>query len=238
MAKLVLSPLVTSMRGKIGNGIAQVWKGIQTLRQMPAVITNPQSAAQAKMRERLGVVYAAWAALAQADKDTWGEMAQLVGGYDLPPGGIDNLIPKLGGQMSGFNCFISFAMAALTIGAAVPTSAPLGEQRPTPPLNVAASYATPTLTITFTDPAVKESLARVRLWLRSRKGIYHKQYIGDLELAIETIDLTAARGALGKSIAFLIPEASAEEEVVVQMDTVNPSGLRSMPSNNAVEVLD
>lgn len=235
MAKIILSPLVTSMRGKIGNGIAQVWKGIQTIRQMPAVISNPQSDAQNAARRQLATAFASWEALTQVQQDAWAEMAALVGGYDLPPGGIDNLIPKLGGQMSGFNCYMSFATAASTIGSANPTTPPLAEQRPTAPTSVNATYATPTLTVTWIDPAVSDASALVRLWFRSRKGIFHKQFFAAYALAVQTADLTTGRGALGKNIAFTIPEAAGLDKIVVQMDTVNPSGLRSMPSNNDIE---
>ncbi|MBA7554715.1 hypothetical protein ES705_47346 [subsurface metagenome] len=238
MAKIVLSPLVTSMRGKLGNAITQVWKGIQTIRQMPAVIANPQSSAQAKVRSDMGEAYASWRALTDGNKATWDAMAEIVAGYDLPPGGINQLGPKLGGQMSGFNCFMSFAMACQSANIAMPTDAPIAEQRPGPPTGVVANYVSPNVTVTWTDPVVVEVGAQYRIWMRSVMGTYHKQIRNTGALALETIDLSSLKGALGKSIVFTVPENAGNEEIVVQMDIVNPSGLRSMGSNVPIAKLE
>ncbi|MBA7579015.1 hypothetical protein ES708_20881 [subsurface metagenome] len=237
-AKLVLSPLVTSIRGKLGNGIAQVWRGIQTIRQMPKVISNPQSNAQAGTRGNLGSTYAAWLALTDPQKATWDEMAEQIADYEMPPAGVNNLVPGLGGKMSGFNCFVSFAMACVSAGLGFPTDAPLAEQRPGVPTSVQAAYATPTLTVTWADPAVVVTGGKIRIWLRSRMGIYHKQLVLGYALATQTADLTGARGALGKTIAFAVPEVAGNEELTIQLDTVNPTGLRSMGSAIVFEKLD
>lgn len=234
MAKVVLSPLVTSIRGKLGNGVATVWKGIQVIRAVAAVITNPQSSGQQFIRKLMTDARAGWQALSGPDKNTWEEMADLVKDFPLPPGGINNLVPKLGGPMSGFNCFISFFMSAITAGhPAITGPAPLGEIRPNAPNGVNASYLSPTVTLAWTDPTIHTTGAKLRIWLRDKQTIYHRQLLATEELAISTAALVSARGSKGATIAFTVPEVAGNDRLFLQMDTVNPSGLRSAGSDVA-----
>jgi hypothetical protein len=234
MAKAVLSPMFTSLRGKLGNGILQVWKGIQIVRQMPSVISQPNSAYQMLARERMNSAFVAWTGLSGPNKVSWGEMADIVKDYEMPPGGNNNLINPLGGAQSGMNCFINFYLAALSGGqAAISGAAPLSEERPNAPAGVAVAYdnVTHTATVTWTDPVEVTGAARVRCFIRSQNGIYHVQKSFDEALAVQTKAVTSARGSGGSTIAFSIPEASGGTRITVQMDTVNPSGNRSMASN-------
>lgn len=233
MAKIKLSVLVDSMRGKVNNGIFQVWKGIQIVRKMPAVISQPMSTNQVTARNLLADARAAYNALSGPDKPTWNEMAEQIKDYPMPPGGIDQMVPGLGGAMSGFNCFISFYCAAVNAGhAPLSGPAPLAEARPTAPSAVATSYdnVTHTLTTTWADPTESDAGAKLRIWLRSKQGIYHKQKRENYALAALTSALTSANGAKGGNIAFEDLEAGGNDRVYVQMDCVNPSGLRSMGS--------
>lgn len=234
MAKLQLGVNVQSIRGSIGTGIYQVWKGIQIVRNKPAVIAQPNSADQTTIRNRMAEAYNYWLALTQLQRNHWAEMAEQVAGFPLPPGGIENLVPKLGGPMSGFNCFVSFSMSAVAVGGSWPTEPPLTEQRPNSPTGVAAAYVTPTLTVTWIDPAVSDAGAKVRIWVLGRHRVYHRQVLNTTyALAVQTAAITGANGAGGIAIAFTVPEVAGNEKLIVQMDTVNPSGLRSQGSNIA-----
>ena len=148
----------------------------------------------------------------------------------MPPGGINQITPPLGGTMSGYNCYISFYMTAVSTGAAEPTAAPLSEQRPGAPTGVSVSYAGSFVVTTWTDPVEVIAGAQIRLWLRSEMGIYHRQMHTYYALAAQTSSLTGARSAQGKTILFSVPELSGGDTVTVQLDTVNPSGLRSAGS--------
>jgi hypothetical protein len=234
MAKIQLGVGFQSIRGKIGTGIYQVWKGIQIVRNKPAVISQPNSTDQSAAREKMAEAYDNWLGLTALQRNYWEEMATQLAGYPEPPGGIDNIVPKFGGKMSGFNAYCSLAIAAVIAGGAWPTDPPLAEQRPSAPLSVAASYASPTLTITWIDPQVCDAAARVRIWLRSRHRVYHRQMLNTtLALGIQTRDETGAKGAGGFTIPFTVPEVSGNERLSIQMDTVNPSGMRSEGSNVA-----
>jgi len=241
MAKIQLGVLAQSIRGSVGTGIYQVWKGIQIVRNKPAVISQPNSPYQVLARTRMNAAFQGWQGLTGSQKSSWAEMAELVKAYPMPPGGVNNLIKPLGGAMSGMNCFISFYVAALSAGqAAITGAAPLGETRPDNPSGVAVSYdnVTHTATVTWVDPVLVTGAARVRCFLRSRDKIYHVQKSFDEALAVQTKAVTEAKGAGGSSIAFSIPEVAGNTRLYVQMDTVNPSGLRSEASNYASDSIN
>ena len=237
MGKIILSPLVTSMRGKIGNGVFFVWKGIQCVKQVAPVITNPNSNAQQAVRALMTEARRIWLGLSGPVKNQWLEMANLVGEYPLPPGGVNNIVPKLGGKQSAFNCYVGFYMRAVAAGFAAPTIPPLAEERPNAPTNVAVNFATPNATVTWTDPLTIEAGGFLLLWLRSPK-IYHRQYSTTLALGIETVDLTGARAGGGTTIPFTTIEATGSERLSVQMCSINPSGLISLGSNVAGDTIE
>ena len=237
MAKVILSPMFTSIRGKIGSGIFSVWKGIQCVKQMPSVITNPNSPAQQSVRALMVEARRIWLGLSQSIKYQWETMANIVGEYPLPPGGIDNIVPKLGGKQSAFNCYVGFYMRAVAAGFAAPTVPPLTEERPNAPTDVETSYATPTLTVSWTDPLTIEAGGFLLLWLRSPR-VYHRQYSTVIAQGVQTADLTGARAGSGHTVAFTTPEVSGDERVFVQMCSINPSGMISLGSNVASELLN
>lgn len=238
MAKGVLSPLFTSLRGKLGNSITQLWKGIQIVRAMPSVISQPSSTRQVAIRQQIQAASVAWNNLSTPNKNSWEEMALLVKDYELPPGGSYSLIPSLGGPQSGFNCFVSFYMSAVDAEhPALSGPAPLSEERPDAPSALTAAYVTPTFTVTWADPVASDAGAKVRIWLKSRRRIYHTQRRAVVALAVQTLDMTSAYSGGGNLVNFTIPETAGLERVYVRMDTVNPSGLRSQPSTIVSAVL-
>lgn len=223
--KMKLSPLVLSMRGKVGNGVASVWKGIQVMRQMPATISQPNSSEQMFLRQLMNQAKQAYDALSVAEKAAYETYAGIIAGFALPPGGIDNLVPVFGGTpMSGYNAFIACSMGAALAGMAMPTVAPLVELRPSAPTVVTAIFAAGTVTVTWNDPLVAEAGAQIRIWMRSKSAVYHKQLINFYALAVETAAITSAKSRHGNTIPFT---ADVDDETTFQLDTINPSGARS-----------
>jgi len=230
MARIKLGPNITDIRGSFKEVVYSVWKsGVAYIRSKAQVIVNPQSIDQAEIREMLQERAKAWASWSQDQRDSWEAMAQRLAGIPLPPGGIRNLTPPVGGIMSGFNAALAFGVASAIGPGGFSAYAPLGEDQPDPPTNVAVAEIAPgQIEITWTDPVTKDPDAMIRVWLRSHEKTYHKQLIGHVDLALETITLNDAKGALGQVITFT---NAAPVRLIIQLDVVNPSGFRSSGSN-------
>ena len=235
MARIELAPNVTDIRGSFKNVVFSIWKsGKNYIRSKAGVISNPNSEDQAAARFTLQSSGANWITLTQAQRDAWEEMAQRL---RLPPfmnnnGGVLNITPRVGGIMSGFNAYVGFRTAAFGAGlfAFFSDDPPLQGPQPRPPRNLAGSYASGpgTLTLTWTDPAGADPDAKIRIWVRSRERLYHRQLLTFEAIGVGTIDLTQAKGALGAFIPFLQAHTS---KLLVQIDHVDITGFRSQGSN-------
>lgn len=108
MAKLIMGPLVSKISGKIGSVIFSSWKGTAYVKQMPIVIHNPSSEAQALIRNLLISFLMAWKVLNDDIKALWREHAQGLGsGADQNSMiGSEGLIKPSGKVMTGANAFV------------------------------------------------------------------------------------------------------------------------------------
>jgi len=106
MAKITPSPIVSNIRGKIGNLIFQRWKSLNICRNMPIGIHNPSTSRQSIVRNLLSSLRTAYGNLSIDQKVAWGEYAQSLSAGGNADVGTYQLIRPQGTVMSGYNVFI------------------------------------------------------------------------------------------------------------------------------------
>ena len=228
MAVIKLGAIISDIRGKLQNGIYSLATGgVHYVKNIPASVTNPNSEDQQLVRQTLQFAAKTWyGTLTDAQRTGWEEMAQILAGLSSEGnGGILNLVPPIGMKGSGLNAFVAFYTRSVAAGLTPTLDAPIGEQQPLPPTGVSAAYLNPDLTFTFTQPVIHEVGAWVAVWIATHEKIYHKQIIGyhDATFPMPYV-LQSARGAKGKYLAF---NKVAPCNMIVQMQTINPSGWAS-----------
>jgi hypothetical protein len=219
----------TDVRGSVGNNTFSIQKsGIHTIRNKAPAIANPQSASQMTIRCNLANSSKIWAdTLTQDERNGWNTWALTKPGMGDGDGGITTIIKGNGGIMSGFNAFLLANQWLRTIGLGQVTVAPVGATPPTPPLSVAASQVGNNVVVTWTIPQTFKSGARVRVWLNKHQVEIHRQLIDIADPATGTFTLINVRGAGGA----WMPIIDSPGDYLIQMDTVDPDGTKSGPSN-------
>lgn len=236
MARIVLAPIVTDIRGKLGDLVFSSWKaGVNYVRTVTGVIKNAQSLSQNGTRKYITRFSKRWrSTLTQAQRDEWKTYALTQPGKGPSDGGINNMIKGNNGKMTGFNAFILTNMWALTAGLGPVPDAPLAAPAPQAPSTVAVSFLAGTATITWVTPDPAEVGAYCRIWGRIEGIVGHVQLIVNEAYDTDTKDILAIRGANGASILFT---SLVGKVLHVQMDTVNPTGGKSAGSNVASAVI-
>lgn len=239
MAKIKLGALVSDIRGTLQNGVYSLAKGgVHYVKNIPACVTNPNSEDQNLARRALLFFAKAWYnTLTDAQRTGWEELAQYLSGLTSEGnGGVLNLVPPVGMKGSGINAFCAFGVRSTMAGlqGSFSMDAPIGEVQPGPVIDLSGSYdgLTGYLTLNWTDPLIADAAAKLAVWVYSHKRIYHKQIVAYNDLLLLTDDIAAARGAHGAWIPF---QSTKPFELVVQMQTINPSGWAS-PGSQTIEV--
>lgn len=105
MARIIYSPLVGSMSGKMADAVAFTWNGINVIRQR-VIPTNPNTAAQQTQRSHLARIAEMWRSLPANVQTFLGTIAQDRGGLsgynvfgernlqDLTDGVVPRVIPS------------------------------------------------------------------------------------------------------------------------------------------------
>ena len=236
MAKIKLGALISDIRGTLQNGVYSLAKGgVHYVKNIPASVTNPNSADQQVIRQTLQFAAGAWYdALSPFERSSWEDLAQILSGMSKDNGGgIRNLVPAVGMDGSGFNAWCAFYTRSIAAGLTPTGVAPLAETPPVPPTGFSVDYVSPTMSITFVEPAVMDAGAWVAVWLVSHQKLFHKQIIGYHPGNFPMVyDLTGARGANGQTLSFSTVEPC---KVLMQLQTINPSGWAS-PGGETIEV--
>ncbi|MBA7577254.1 hypothetical protein ES708_19101 [subsurface metagenome] len=236
MARITLAPLVTDIRGKLGDLVFSQWKaGISYVRSTTGVIKNAHSFAQSIKRAVLAQLSKQWrSTLTQGERDGWDDYALTEPGKGPSDGGVNNMIRGNGGKMTGFNAYI---LANTQLNSAVlgfVSAAPIAAPAPTAPLAVAVSVLAGTATVTWIVPTNAEVGAICRIYGRIEGIKGHVQLIVTEAFDTLTKDILAIRSANG---AELLLSALVGKTIHVQMDTVNPTGGKSAGSNVAKAVI-
>lgn len=231
-ARIKLGPNIVDIRGRIKNVIYSIWKnGVHYCRTAAAIISNPESAKQAQVRELMTLASKRWYDdLTEQQRANWSEYAAGLEPQEGDAGGILNIIPQNRGVMSGFNAYcmayVLVRKCAITLPGAF-DDAPLGQTPPDAPTGLSIGYIDPNVTIEWVDPVTVTEDSKVRIWLRSHENIAHRQHKGSAALAVQLDAINSFRGAQGADIQF----NQAPGHYLFQMDTVQPNGLKSNPSN-------
>lgn len=231
MARFKLGFGMADIRGKIGNYIYSIQKtGVSTIRQCAQAVSNPMSDDQAAIRCNMAMLSKYWHdTLLPAQRVLWETWASTKPGMGNKDGGILVVIKGNNGIMSGFNAFCMANQWLKSVARVMVSDPPIGLTPPTPPLGVSAGYATGTVTVTYTIPAVYKTLAKVRVWMACHQPWAHRQLLGYDGVASLSITYTKFKGALGQDVAF----SKAPGNYIFQMDTVDIDGTKSGPSNVA-----
>lgn len=236
-AKIKYGALVSDIRGAIGQEVFSVWKaGVAYVRKKASIRANPQSTDQATIRCNLANLAKYWFnTLTQAQRDLWETWALTEPGKGNGEGGILAIIRGNGGKMSGYNAFCMANQWLKSCALASPVATPpIDVDPPTPPLDIGCSWATPTLTVTWTTPVTFKESARCRIWIASHEQPVHRQLVTYAVADLDTKDITNVKGANGDVVAL----ADVLGHYLVQMDTVDPDGSKSGPSMVQRVVID
>lgn len=170
MARITFSPLVSSVRNKIGDIVFSVWKGIPYVRTR-VIPANPQSDLQTAQRLTFTQCVAIWQDLvttaAHLIRANWERFAE---GYAL----------------SGFNRFVSIGSKEEAAGNLV-MIAPTNVLVPKIGTLAAATGASGVITVTWdaTDMPVN---SMIQMWYRLPEEV-SIHYHGEVAVATETYDL-------------------------------------------------
>jgi len=122
MARITLSDLIIDIRGKVGQSVYSIWKGIHLVKQMPINFMYPWgSAYNWVMRKLVDECTERWKkVLSLAQKNAWEQYSDYLGalGGLYAPGAVD-MIPGLrryAGIMSGFNAYTLTNALRRTVG--------------------------------------------------------------------------------------------------------------------------
>lgn len=237
MARVEYSGLINDLRGSIGGWTYSIWKaGVAYVRKQAAIISNPASADQANVRCKLAYYAKYWYDLLTAQQRIdWSTWALTEPGKGNKDGGILTLIKGNNGKMSGFNAFVMAMQWLYSAGHGMSIEAPLGATPPTPPKDVSLAWVSPTLTVNWVAPDIYMPApeARARIWIAHHKGLFHRQLAVHELVTQLTKNITQVKGANGD----LVSLSDCPGEIIVQMDTVDPNGTKSGPSNVVQTVL-
>ncbi len=231
MARIKLGPNVTDIRGSIKEVVYSIWKtGVHYIRSKAGIISNPQSADQALIRSLMALASKAWFdTLTVIQRGNWNEFASGLEPQEGGGGGILNIIPQNRGIMSGMNAYCMCYTMVRFVGIVLPVGfdeAPLGATPPSAPTLSTVVWNTPLVDITWVDPTTVESGAFIRIWMRSRENICHRQLRWWIALAVLTTGLNMFTGAGGANIQFI----HAPGHYLFQLDCIQENGLKSGPS--------
>lgn len=234
MARAVLGPILTDLRGKLGTSVFDNYKGIHVVRSMPSVIVNPQSEYQTFARDALSAFVTAWKNLTLAQKQAWSQIAcQMIKGQESQ-GKRDRgcLIPVSRGPFSAYNAFVSCNLNRHSSG-----FSDLDEVLETAPDNIVLPEPLKSFSATVTDHGITASweyvnpgprFERLEIWIKSTGAKVHRQLLyTEARNADGSVELTSARGRLGTWIAFPPGVYSLQARIV------NKDGFPTAPSELA-----
>jgi hypothetical protein len=236
MARIKLGPNITDIRGTIKEVCYSIWKsGVHYARSLAGVVANPKSADQSLIRELLITASKRWYdTLTTTQRAGWETLAEILSKMSGESGGgIRNLVPPIGGIMSGLNAYVAFYTRSYVAGLSGfwNDDAPVGATPPNDPQVQNVVWTPPNVVITWTDPTIVEVNSKIAVWLRSHSPTFHRQIAGYAALVIGTLSLDGAKGAGGGGIAFAV---TSGEKLILQLQTVQPNGWAS-PGGQACE---
>lgn len=236
MAKIKFTGLISEIRGQLNDVIIQGWKsGIFSVKKMMSSVNNPNSAAQDAARSSMSTYSKKWTdTLTPAERAAWEAYALTEPGKFTKVPGVRQLIPTNGGTMSGLNAYVMANSLLINAGLASTTVAPIAATPPDKPTTVAATSAAGNIHVTWVDPVIAEPGARVRVWITSASGKFHKQMFDFVALGVMNMDIGNVKAALGHTLGVPL---LVGELVYIQMDTINPTGGKSAGSNTAEVVI-
>lgn len=231
MARAVLGPLVSDLRGKLGNQVFDNYKGVHIVRAMPSWISNPQSGKQASSRAALAVFVKAWQGLTLAQKSQWPTVAcSFIKGQEsdarMNRGGLIQ-VPR--GPFSGYNAFIALNMNRFTSGFSTLTEiledAPIARTTPEPLKSFSAVVEGRTITASWEYINPGPLPERLEIWIKSVSAGIHPQLLyTEARNADGDTDITQAQGASG--ILTNLPSGVYQLQAMI----VNQYGLTTAPS--------
>jgi len=236
MARAKFGPLCTEVNGRVGNLIFYVNKaGISCIRQMPNTIKNPCSERQAQMRARPSIFNRAWDQLTDSQRALWGAIADLNYRKSTGEGGVLVLIKGSKEKITDKNAFFQANHLARDVGATTIIASPqLKIPVPNNIVNLNAVFvpaedgSSAKVTLTWDVPTTATSDHFIRIWMKSRQKLFHKQFVDFAPVLDKTKDILQVRAAEGVYQKMNFFKGGT---AYIQVDTVSrSSGWASPPS--------
>lgn len=181
--------------------IAVAWKGLQVYRSPAKNTQQKKSSKQSTVTSRTTIYANRFRdILSDSQRNAWDQYAGTLGSaVDRERSDntttAKNIIPRRKKLMSGINAFVGTHIAGFLAGKTdTMDNPPIGEHVPPPPSNVAVSYLTGTVTVTWTPPTFVGSpiFKKVRIWAMFQGGAkIHAQLVGYAAPADGTFTFTA-----------------------------------------------
>lgn len=220
-------------------GAAQIWKGLQVVRDYSGWIGQTPS----KKNKALKAKEAFFAArfrhdLTVAQQNLWNQFAGTLGSaVDREKSDnvalAKNIIPKRRKLMTGLDAYVGLNLAAHQSGMMTPLDTPpYGEATPPPPIDVDVTYAGGTATVTWTDPTlVGTPMTKiVRVWAKLLEKGNHVQIVGFLTIpSTGSFTFTELRSGHAHNSPKIMLSQLGTANLAIQMDTIAARTLSQAP---------
>lgn len=242
MARVKLSAIFTSLRGRYGGGVFRNHRGTTTLASLQSSRREYHTFHQVKQRELLGVCSKGWSSLTVSEKDEWAEVAAYLSirwGIFKNEVGSNSLIRTPRGPFTAIDAFISshclLGSTNLWRTGDPFIAAPVGVTAPSQATELVATKSLIRIAVSWVSPTswgINGSVGWLRIWAKSENGTFYTQIARTRNPAQTTLRIDLMRPRGGGSWMPLVPGA-----YLVQMDAVSLEGLVSAPSNIARVVI-
>jgi hypothetical protein len=174
MGKVVFSDLITKITGKVGNSIFSSWKGLYTVRSLPATFQYPwTSPFDAPHRLETQILAKSWRDdIDESKRYGWETYAEYLGTLPTDYTKITGW-KQYGGTMAGYNAFCLTNSLRFSLGYTdILTDAPNAKLSPIQPtFNSLTLVTSPknTLVANFTYSEIPPTDTFARLWIKGRR---------------------------------------------------------------------
>ncbi|MBA7574841.1 hypothetical protein ES708_16656 [subsurface metagenome] len=240
MAKLILSDIISDIRGTVGTHTYSYWKGTHLVKNRSVNYrTAHESAAASPYHSFIARVSQRWyGALDQAQRDGWDAYADYIATLGFPYYG-SNVIKltgwrQYGGTMSGFNAFVLTNMLRWSIGKTtiLDDDPILIDPPPKPSFQSLEFILGPpkVLRVTIANPEALTEATWLRIFCRGHK-MAHLQIAKAVQVSVgaavvwdETYDCTVEPDAAVPAWTLLGNDFCTAAAGIITIDTVTPGG--------------
>lgn len=248
MAKIMTSPLISRISGKVGNVVFSSNRSRMYVKELPIAFRYPRSEKQNAVNAILSELSATYKLLSPDQKRLWSQAAKAhnLNEIRLKTENTVNLIKQPSRNISGYNYFISINSSLALAGLDMVISPPQSTGYPVIFDNSFCFAAIPV--IHFRSASINSNYDFLRLWMKinNKRGLKYIYAIEHLEDYFdETHTAEPGTGYVDATMMFPISEIADEDDFYytpnlalygwgsnIQADVIHTHGQKSIPTNN------